>query len=348
MATSVRLKRHYSVVAHSADVVELRHGSWNPISFTITDDSGSGVLLSVVRLLDGNHAVSEIAREVGVARTEVQGVIDQLAELQLIEEQSTHALDYYLDHLVPSLSQYRGTTRGSTTPVVIIGEGSAPQAVAAVLSRSLPDLVVTLLGSSDALVRALRHDVAAGAFDGLAFEKVAEQFAGWRDCFVVYATDTVRPPEAIGLNRLSLHHGFPWLHAAADGPFVLVGPTFVAGRTPCYECLEKRILMNLREEASYQRYKQAMADGRVSGGLAPLDETVAAMLAAHAAFAALNFLLTGAEFTIAKVLAIYLPTMEFTFNEVLRLPGCPACGSSPESDDRELYFEVRSLLDSDA
>jgi hypothetical protein len=36
--------------------------------------------------------------------------------------------------------------------------------------------------------------------------------------------------------------------------------------------------------------------------------------------------------------------MEFTFNEVLRLPGCPACGPAPERDDRELFFDVRALL----
>jgi hypothetical protein len=62
---------------------------------------------------------------------------------------------------------------------------------------------------------------------------------------------------------------------------------------------------------------------------------------------ALNFALAGTSFTVGKVLCVYLPTMEFTYNEVLRVPGCTACGSAPERDDRELYFDIRSLLASD-
>jgi hypothetical protein len=38
------------------------------------------------------------------------------------------------------------------------------------------------------------------------------------------------------------------------------------------------------------------------------------------------------------VLGIYLPTMELAFNEVLRVPNCRACGSSPERDAPELHF----------
>ena len=35
----LRLKRHYSIVAHSPDLVELRHGVWNPESYTFRDDA---------------------------------------------------------------------------------------------------------------------------------------------------------------------------------------------------------------------------------------------------------------------------------------------------------------------
>ena len=58
----------------------------------------------------------------------------------------------------------------------------------------------------------------------------------------------------------------------------------------------------------------------------------------------MNFLLTQSAFTTGKVLSIYLPTMEFSFNEVLRVPGCPAC-SRPAREDVELYFDIRSLTD---
>ena len=53
--------------------------------------------------------------------------------------------------------------------------------------------------------------------------------------------------------------------------------------------------------------------------------------------------LTDANFTVGKVLAVHLPTMEFSFNEVLRVAGCPGCGPSSERDDHELYFEMASF-----
>ena len=39
----LRIKRQYSIVAHSPDVVELRHGVWNPISHTLTDESDPAI-----------------------------------------------------------------------------------------------------------------------------------------------------------------------------------------------------------------------------------------------------------------------------------------------------------------
>ena len=106
--------------------------------------------------------------------------------------------------------------------------------------------------------------------------------------------------------------------------------------------------MNLRERSSYQAYKRVLARGGVRPETAPLDNVLVALLASLSGFEALNFLLTRTTFTVGKMLAVYLPTFEFTFNDVLRLPGCPECGSLAERDDRGLYFDVRALLDGDA
>jgi len=341
-----RLKRHLAIVAHSADVVELRHGTWNPVSFTLSDDSGTGALLGVLSRLDGRRSLGEVAAEAGVPRREVDKVVGQLAELDLIESRAEHMLDFYIDHMVPNLLPFGGEARAPETSMVVLGDGSVPEHLAALLQRSAPGMSCEVLGADHEL-RALLRDPDPWLYDGLTAEANMESFAGWRESFVAAASARVDPCELRALNRVALTHGFSWIHAAVDGPFLLVGPTFVPGRSACYECLDARVLMNMREAGSYQSYKRALAEGRVSGGLAPLDATLESMLASHAAFESLNFLLTGAGFTVGKMLAIYLPTMEFTFNEVLRLPGCPACGPAPERDDRELYFEVRALLNGD-
>ena len=105
-------------------------------------------------------------------------------------------------------------------------------------------------------------------------------------------------------------------------------------------------MMNLRENASYQSYKSALADGQVRNGDLPLEPMLCGMLASHTALETINFCLTGTSFTVGKMLAIHLPTMEFAFNEVLRLPTCAACGPVAGRDDTELYFDSATLLSS--
>jgi thiazole/oxazole-forming peptide maturase SagC family component len=120
---------------------------------------------------------------------------------------------------------------------------------------------------------------------------------------------------------------------------VFVGPTFLPGESCCYECLEQRVFMNLREGANYQKYKAAMVNAQVRLGSLPMVEPVGALLAAHLVLEVLNLVLTGSTHTIGKLLAIHLPTMEMSFPDVLRLPGCAGCGAVPERDSHHLYFE---------
>jgi thiazole/oxazole-forming peptide maturase SagC family component len=180
--------------------------------------------------------------------------------------------------------------------------------------------------------------------DGLLFEEKLLVFERWRNAVLVFASRIINPVQLRLLNRICLAHRIPWLHAAIDGPFLFVGPIFVPHRSACYECLETRIMMNLRESASYQRYKLAIADRQVRFGQLPLEPVTCGILSSHASLEAMNYVLTGSSSTVSKMLAIYLPTMEFTYNEVLKLPGCRGCSPYPERDDQQLYFDMGVLI----
>ena len=339
-----RLRLHISVVAHSADVVELRDGVWNPVSVTLSDDEEQGTLTRIVRLVDGDHTPSEIARQAGASRSQVEGVLDRLRELRLVEDDASSALDHYVERALPTLLPFGGRPSSENTGAVVLGFGEVAAEIATHLDRALGAGTAELHTADSAAVKHLLSEPTAATLDGFEFEEWCEPFAEWRGRHLVWASDVVRPDHLRMVNRLALHLGITWIHACADGPFLLIGPTFVPGRTACYECLDLRVLMNLREARSYQRYKEALADGRASGRTAPLDSTLASMLAAHTSFEVLNMLTTGAGFTVGRMLAVYLPTMEFAFNEVLRVPGCGACASEPESHDHELYFDIKTLL----
>jgi len=100
----------------------------------------------------------------------------------------------------------------------------------------------------------------------------------------------------------------------------------------------------LRHAASYHDYKRAITEQKLLAGEIPIAPMLARLLACHVGLETVNFALTGSCFTLGKILAIYLPTMEFSFNEVLRVPGCPACGASQERDATELYFDMRTVI----
>ncbi|WP_106973434.1 MULTISPECIES: TOMM precursor leader peptide-binding protein [Streptomyces] len=336
-----RLKRAMTVIGHSPDVVELRVGVWNPKSFTITDESGKGKLFGLIAGLDGTTSHRDLARAHGVSRSTVEAVVDHLRTLDALEWGSTNALDAYLDHV--SALRVDDGARQQTDRAVLIGDPALTDGIAGLLEDAQV-AKIERIGPEDALARDLAATDPAMLHDGLRLAELAERFAQLRGAYVVWAQQTVNPVQSQVFNRIALELGVPWTHAAIDGPFLFVGPTIVPESSPCYECFETRVTMNLRESASYLKYKTALAEGQVVPGTPPMLAALRTTLAGHTALEAVNFLKTGSTFTIGKTLGIYLPTMEIAHHEFLRLPGCRACGSLRGRDDSSLYFDARAWI----
>jgi bacteriocin biosynthesis cyclodehydratase domain-containing protein len=337
----LRLKKYYSLVAHSPDDIELRYGVWNPTSFTLTDESKSGRLFRLMARLDGSVSPVQLAKEEDVPLEEVEALVDHLSTLGVVESTAGSSLDYYLDNILPWQAD---SNARPDRPIVLLGDLDLAAEIKRYLSPSLPKNLATIVDQCDPAWIALSDGDASWLSDGLRFQEKLLTFEKWRDSFIVFATKIINPVQLRMLNRICLDYRIQWIHAVLDGPFLFVGPIFVPHRSPCYECLEMRIMMNLRESASYQRYKHALVQRQVKNGQFPIEPVIGGMLASHTAMETLNFLLTGSSFTVNKLLAIYLPTMEFTYNEVLRAPSCTACSPSSERDDKELYFDMGKLI----
>lgn len=337
--THPRLKPHYSLVAHGPDIVELRHGAWYEPSLTLSDASGSGRLLSILSRLDGVMSPAEVAEAVDVPLSDVETLLGRLAEEGVLEFGPRNVLDLALVARTQPLLLQENGLQGGPPAIRFVGDAEVTDEMRRVLGLG-DDEEDEDLGY---LREALRTAGDAWHFDALALEHAARPFNALSGALTVFGVATVNPLELRAFNRMSLHLRLPWLHAAIDGPFLLIGPTFVPFRWACYECLEARIVMNLRDPAGYQQYTRALAEARVTTPLAGPERVSAAMLASLASFEALNFTRTGAAFTTGRMLTVFLPTLEFAFHEVLRLPGCPACGAVQERDDRELYLDTRAL-----
>jgi thiazole/oxazole-forming peptide maturase SagC family component len=344
METSSRpkIRRHYTRVAHSPDMIELRYGVWNPVSLNFQDDKGRGLLSSIVALIDGNRTAAEIAKVAHCSLSDVYGVIEQLQAVDAIEFEPETALDAYLDQLLPAV-QAKNTER-SVQRLVILGDQWFTQSLTTLLRSSVPNVeLVHLTAEATDLLETANVD---SFRDDIKSTTIVRAFEEYKDALFVSGSQHVNPIKSHVLNRVLVKNRIPCLYSFVDGPFLLVGPTVVPGRTACFECFEKRVQMNLRENASYVAYKNALVAGSVEFGSPAFIEPLKMLLCSHAALEVINFWSTGYSFTRNKVLSIYLPTMEFVFNEVLRLPDCGACAPNTAIEHKELYFDLHALLDS--
>jgi len=321
----------------------MRNGVWNPTAFTVRDEENTGCLCRILVRLDGVSSSRDIARAEKIPEEVVEQLVDHLIDLGVVESEASTSLDYYLDHIIPSLGRGSAASGEELQPL-LVGDSLLGGLIRDTLLASLPEHKIEALPPTAEAWLSLSKDPTQWLHDALVFQEVVDQFEFLRGKFVIFAQRVVDPLQLQAFNRIALRHKIPWMHAALDGPFILVGPTFLPLRFACYECFETRVTMNMREGASYLAYKRALCDREIRLGTLPIEPVLANLLAAHAASEAVNFLLTGSSFTLGKALAIYLPTMEFTYNEVLRVPSCSACCPTSEADDSELYFDVRSLI----
>ncbi len=335
----LRVKPHFSIVAHSQDHVELRSGVWNPTSYVFSDESKKGYLFSIIKGLDGQKSPAELAGQFNIPRSQVESLIDHLQQAGVLETGSDNIYDLYLNQVSP-LFKYSGA-ENSDEAVFITGDPEFFVPLKNMLASTLKNEIIC---DDKNELQKLESSNENWLHDGLLCQEMISQFEHYRNRFVIFIQKTPNPILTSKWNRIARELQINWIHAAIDGPFLFIGPTFHR-ETPCYDCFETRIMMNLREYASYQRYKFALVEKQVTKNSFPLDPAVKNLLISHVALESMNYLLTRCNFTTGKVLSIYLPTMEIVFNEVLRHSACQTCGTHVLRDGHQLYFDIHTLLE---
>jgi bacteriocin biosynthesis cyclodehydratase domain-containing protein len=343
LTTRYRVRPAFSVVAHSADVVELRRGVWNPVSITLTDRSGSGKLFRALELMTGEATLSEIAERVSITNDEAEKLVLFLNRHDAIEVEPRSAFDAQLDLYRDTLGNGAG---GGVKfeRAVFLGTADLTEQICTELAELTGELPIERLEPAS-WTELAETDLTVGE-DGLRLRKQLARWEAWKGGLVVFASLTIHPIVLSNVNRICLHYGIPWIHAAADGPFLIIGPTFSPKKSACYECFENRVAMSMRESASYLRYKQALVKRAIKTGSPYLGGPFKGLLASLVAVEVANLITTGSDFTIGKALTVFLPTLEFSFSEVLRLPGCPACSPVTEQFEQGLYFDLKGYVNS--
>ena len=336
-----RIKPHFSLIAHSADEVEFRSGVWDPRSFLIEDQLQQGKLLEVISLIDGKHTISRIAERVNLPKSVIDQVIENLGKANVVENSASTALDYYLEE------QARATQPSISPPLIkkvtLLGDKALCQGVATQLLPLEQQHQIVVKTDCEKL-----NEQLAGSdwlHHGVKFEQQLLQFEHWQQQYIIYLSSAPNPHTLLKLNKVLHALKRPWLPAVIDGPFLFIGPTFTPPMGPCYECLEKRLAMNVRDSQCYQEYKNAIANDKIMRESdLPIISSVQQLLISHVSLEAINFLLTTHAFTQSRVLSIYLPTMEILFNRVLRYNNCSTCGGGDVKHQQKLHFEIGELI----
>lgn len=333
------VKNRYSVVVHDVNRVEFRYGVWNPTSTTLSDESESGKLASTIALLDGEHTIEQIAKETCQESEDVCAVVEYLEGKEIVSAEA----DNYLDQYVDLIQGRRSLLRKHFESVVIVGPAEISESLQMGLAQTMPELEITLANEGHPLA-SLTHADAVWLEDGLEFHRQMQRFESLRGSFVIYTEAVADPVRARIVDRIMDYFEVPWLYGVVDGPFVLVGPTTVPRRTPSWDAYETRMLMNLRESSSYQSYKKALAQGRVSQDKTfEVQPVLAQLLSAHLLSEAVSWVTTGTAGTMFHAYSFFAPTSEFAVHEILPLPDSTVGMPVAERDDFELYFGTRTL-----
>src|ERR1051325_194285 len=96
MDSRYRVRRSFSIIAHSPDVVELRRGVWNPVSITLSDRTGAGKLAHAIELMDGERTLDDIVRQTRMTIKEATDLVTFLSRHNALETEPENALDYLL------------------------------------------------------------------------------------------------------------------------------------------------------------------------------------------------------------------------------------------------------------
>jgi bacteriocin biosynthesis cyclodehydratase domain-containing protein len=335
-----RIKRYVSVIGHSPDTVELRIGVWNPISHILNDDERSGTLYRILSILRGEFTTSEIAHRTGVPKSKIEDIIRQLKSLNVIEYQSESSIDFYLNYAIPTLQPKVDKNK----KIKLIGSPSLSGIIHGLLEQTgyFDAIQVMPDDQYQELQKASRSQ--SWDKDSLVFEKLVRQYEDWRDYYVVVASNHIDPFFMQAVNRICFALDLPFFTTSIDGPFLFIGPTIIPGKTACWECLETRVTMNLRNSPAYLNYKNALLDGKVDAVDFYPEKIIQSLLASHASMEILNYCLTGSSFTINKIMSVYLPTMEIVFHEIFKVSTCKACYPAKAARKKEAYYNLSTLL----
>lgn len=263
------------------------------------------VLLRMLPHLDGTRDADAIAQATGDAPQDVRDILDGLTADRLVEDAAadeTPRAPAAAEQLAvwSHLSGRPATAqnRVAAARVLVVGEGAL----------------------ADAAIHALR---AAGVGH---IARGAEAATG--HTHVLVCADAPDPRTFLRHNERILALDAPATFACLDGLDATLGPTVLAGQTPCWRCYD------LRAKGAHPHMQRLVAFE--AAGVRATSPSLPSFAAIAGAWVAQAIVLTLSGATLpplaGHVARISFLDLDARRHRVLRLPRCPACSAAPIPD----------------
>lgn len=354
---------HLSVIHCSDDEILIKHGSRSLFSETIADDRRTKLLGRVLANMRTPATLRRL-REAGVldenALPAATELVEHLEGKGILVDPEAELTRLYLDSILGRGSAVSAELSRYTVGFVGAGPLGAriasdilalrPGGMTVVDSRSIDNaeaariylgLAPAKVASGDLLQAALVTQLkATGGADGVRLEG-RDSLAGdaldtlFSDVdFVIAAWECYAPTLFHSLNEAAIRHGVPWLLTYCDGSEAIVGPSYVPGETACYYEFETQVEASTAFREDYLLYKEHLADAGIDGTYFVLPPYLQ-IAAGFSALSASQFLARGQAMTVGRSIRIDFERLSVDYQDVLRLPRCPACGT-----DRAPYRQL--------
>lgn len=339
--------------------VMIKHGSRSRFSQVVRDDGRTKLLGRMLKALNEPSTIRELQQR-EVFRPDEQPEASRLLSY-LVDQQILISPEAYLPHVYLSMRYGAGgTSKLENKTVGILGCGALGSRIAHELGtfrlggyallddRAAQPTDRWFMGTAPeraaiAGAEMVRADlerpggapvsVVAGAVHDPA--ALAELFG--RVDFVVAAIEGFSPSTLHAVNRAAIAAQKPWISAYLDGSEGVVGPLYVPGETLCYSEFEiqNEAATGLRDD--FLTHKEALLNANGDCGSTLTLSPFVSVVSGWAATAALSFLGSGQCFLVGRSLRLDFERFSVDYQELLKLPRCPACAGL-RSDYRHTFL----------
>ncbi len=304
-------------------------------TYTLTAAREDGALTRLPELMDGTRTVAEIAAALGSEEPEsVRSMIHGLEQKNIVLDatETDHPPVSGYTALHPSMLQDRIEEVTDADVLVVGADEPIEWAVDDLHEYGVARLRVT---STERSTEADRRAVADGADEVVYDERTLAEIVD--DIDLVIAVERLPGEQLLRrVNEHAVEAGTPLVTGTVDGVSGTVGPTVVPGRTACFECYRTRLAANTASEA-FESYRSTAGS---DGGVFTAFERI---ITGYTTLAGLNYLLSGAGFTVGSQITFDFFDWSVEVNDVLKLPRCECCG--PVAQPNQRFIQIEQLYD---